>query len=382
MDKESNSKRIVTRSHQGDKVFVSLPVERRKPNSEMAPTPPKQTPEEQLQRLKSEREKIAEEREALQKQKEELQEHRDPADQVRLLQAEKQAQFETIGQFNLGAINQSTEATNRLLGGLINHSQCMQLEIKPPKFSDEEIDNPIEFLNELEKYCKNNSVTEVQLWWVIGSSLTGRAKIWFDIHRSSFNNYEGFKKSFKEEFYSIQYRVKIKNRWSSRRYKSQDGSLGNYFGKQTREAKYFEPVLSQYEINYAVVQQLPVRVRDILATVDFNDTKLVSRALSNLDLAQEERDRYEKSKNSNNYKKDQQSNTQVQTVNSGKVSNQVQTQQFPQQQNYNFSPPVFPNYLVAQQQKFVLPNTNFPPPVLNNPYNFNNSSQQNNSHLN
>lgn len=46
--------------------------------------------------------------------------------------------------------------------------------------------------------------------------------------------------------------------------------------------------MDQYEINYSVVQQLPMRARDALVTIDYGDINIVARALAQLDLSFEE----------------------------------------------------------------------------------------------
>lgn len=42
--------------------------------------------------------------------------------------------------------------------------------------------------------------------------------------------------------------------------------------------------MEKYELHYTVIQQLPLRVREILATVDFADFQRISQCLAHLDL--------------------------------------------------------------------------------------------------
>ena len=82
--------------------------------------------------------------------------------------------------------------------------------------------------------------------------------------------------------------MRLKAQWSARRYTSADQAMQSYFLKQASGAQYFTPKLDQYEINYSVVQQLPMRARDALVTIDYGDTNAVARALAQLDLSFEE----------------------------------------------------------------------------------------------
>lgn len=82
--------------------------------------------------------------------------------------------------------------------------------------------------------------------------------------------------------------VRLKAQWSSRRYASTDQAMQSYYLKQVSVAQYFTPKLDEYEINYTAVQQLPMRARDALVTIDSGNTNAVARALAQLDASFEE----------------------------------------------------------------------------------------------
>lgn len=64
--------------------------------------------------------------------------------------------------------------------------------------------------------------------------------------------------------------------------------MQGYFLKQVSIAQYFTPKLDEYEINYTIVQQLPMCARDALVTIDYGNTNAVARALAQLDASYEE----------------------------------------------------------------------------------------------
>ncbi|XP_048511045.1 uncharacterized protein LOC125500905 [Athalia rosae] len=318
-----------------------------------------QTVDEQMKQLRRERENMEKQKADLELRMTQFATCQELADQVKMLQREK---------------DQRDRASS---------SNNIELDIKAPKFSDEDKSNPIEFLRDLERYFNVHNVNDAKQDWVLGSILEGRAKIWYEANKEVCNTYENFRKHFKREFYSVQYQVKAKNRWSSRRYKSQDGELRSYFRRQSEEAKYFEPALSTYEINYAVVQQLPARIRDLLATIDFNNSELIMQSLSNLDISQEGRE-FDRDK-TQNFNRPNQNRNQIQGVISNNYSRQSRFQSRPNN-NYNNSnnygssymnPTGHRTYYDTVPQQFILPNTRYPPPVLVRPTNYDNQVASN-----
>lgn len=127
---------------------------------------------------------------------------------------------------------------------------------------------------------------------IVENALEGRAKVWYNANRVQFANYEAFKTAFLNEFFSIPVRVRMKSQWASRKHTGQSGTLQTFFLKQITEAEYFSPPLDPYELNYTVVQQLPIRVRKSLVTVDYTDSNSIANSLSQLDMVNEERDRF------------------------------------------------------------------------------------------
>lgn len=188
-----------------------------------------------------------------------------------------------------GQTKDQGDTEERLVNGVINHLQYIHLDVKPPKFSDENKNNPNEFLTDLEKYFHFKNVRDEHKIIVTESLLEGRAKIWMNSGTQTFRSYREFREAFLNEFYSIPIRVKLKNQWLSRRYRNADGNLQEYFYTQMRTAKYFEPELSVYEIIFSILQQFPNRIRESLASVEYNIDS-VSQALSRLDGVQRERD--------------------------------------------------------------------------------------------
>lgn len=175
-----------------------------------------------------------------------------------------------------------------MLNGLVHGIHLMNLNIKPPRFGNDLLANPNEFLELVEKYFRIKKVQEDCQLLVLETLLEGRARDWYRAQNNVFADYASFKTGFLEEFYSVATQVRLKAQWSSRRYAMGDGTMQSYFLRQASVAQYFSPKLDQYEINYSVVQQLPMRARDVLVTVDYAATNVVARALAQLDASYEE----------------------------------------------------------------------------------------------
>lgn len=107
--------------------------------------------------------------------------------------------------------------------------------------------------------------------------------MWMDAERNNILSYELFKIKFLEEFYSVPQRIAVLDRWRSAKYSPSSGTLHEFYQRQVKAARYFEPPLTDYEVNYYVLGQLPERVREVVVSVDYYDVKAVGQALARLD---------------------------------------------------------------------------------------------------
>lgn len=100
---------------------------------------------------------------------------------------------------NNGGSNQ-----NSVIASLLTDIHRINIEIKVPKFSDEDKKHPIEYLNEIENYFKVKNTGDLGKLLVIENSLEGKAKYWFDNNRSTIQTSRHLKKSLGEHFFRSQ----------------------------------------------------------------------------------------------------------------------------------------------------------------------------------
>ena len=81
----------------------------------------------------------------------------------------------------------------------------------------------------------------------------------------------------------------MKTNWLSQRFDPNQGNLQTFFLNQVKEAKYFVPKMESYEVNFSIVQQMPIRVREALVAIDFSDMNKGLQALSQLDATHAEK---------------------------------------------------------------------------------------------
>lgn len=174
-----------------------------------------------------------------------------------------------------------------LVRGILSHFQGMQINTPMPTYNGER-GNAAEFLEKFEKYLIKKGVTNNQKLTIIEDALQGRARAWLEARTSPFIDFNHFKSSFLKEFFSIEARAELKSAWTLRKFKTSDGTLLEYFMNQRRAAKFFNPPLDEYEVNYYIINQLPQRVRDILAVIDYVDSERISQALGRLDSTHKE----------------------------------------------------------------------------------------------
>ena len=166
-----------------------------------------------------------------------------------------------------------------------------QLDIKIPQFKDENSGNPLEFLDDVTRFCQIKKINDECKFKILSVMLQRKARIWFEL-QSSFHTFDEFKKSFIDEFYTVAIQVKIKNKWLNTKFNSNDDkSLQTFYYKQMKKSKYLLPVMTDFEKNYSIVQQFPSGVRKSLASINYNDNNVIVLALANLDEIHDEKRR-------------------------------------------------------------------------------------------
>ena len=164
----------------------------------------------------------------------------------------------------------------------MNQFSHLQLEIKPPKFSNEILKNPMEFLNEYDRFCQIKRISNENKKLLVVQCCKGKARTWAGIH-GNFETYDAFKTVFLEEFYSPPIRTSFKKMWSSRTYYIRDGPYQAYCYRQLKDAEYFITRLSNYEANYTITTQFPAFILRALASVNFNNSTALAQSFAILD---------------------------------------------------------------------------------------------------
>lgn len=261
---------------------------------------------------------------------------------------------------------------------LIDGMRAIHIEVKPPKFRDAQ--NPQVFIEKLDKYFKIKHISLNERLEYLDDVFDGNEKLWFETQ--TFADYASFKKKFIEEFYSVAVRVRIKADWHKRKFDPSKDQLNSYFLNQVKDAQYFTPQMENYELHYTIIQQLPMRIREILSAVDFADFEKICQVLSQLDITF--RDKQESSKRGPLFHGDRteekrgesrgnqsrggegrpmQGGSQQQSNNRGNFAAKVVTS------NIGMSPGraesnshYFTNFN-AEEEKISLPNLSIPPPT-------------------
>lgn len=282
------------------------------------------------------------------------------------------------------------DAGDRLVDGLVNHFQYLNVNVKIPKFTDES--NPKAFIDDVERYLKYKNIHINHQMFVIDSWLEGRLKIWYDINQERLTTFEVFKAAFLDEFYSTPVKVHFKNQWLARKYKQKDGTMQAYFYRQVRDAGYFDPPLTPYEVNYSIIKQFSTRIQIALATLNYSDTKLVAQVLTQLDNTQSECEP-EKNKdfrlintNGNSNGNSYQNNNSFRQNRVNSINTRYGKNSGNNNRNWNTSYNQGQSANNSQQFFEQMPDTRYPPPnyqyINNLPNNTSDSDQQKSSHLN
>ena len=190
---------------------------------------------------------------------------------------------------------------------------------------------------------------------------------------------------FTEGFLNVQTRVKFKAKWLNKKFNSeQDKNLQSFYCNQLREANYLRPIMSDFERNYSIIQQLPQSTRKALAFINYNDNNAIADALENLDeIFQKNQRNFDRKKNNFNYQN--QNNAECVTVAQLHTNNNYRGNSHGRgrgysniNSRYNADNRNDVNTTNSSYLRNTLPDTRFPPPN----YVTYNERNQNNTNLN
>ena len=237
---------------------------------------------------------------------------------------------------------------------LMGNIQSMNIEVKVPEFKDENSQNPLEFLNNVERFCAIKYIREDKKINILNILLQSKARIWYEL-QIPFQNYENFRIAFLNEFFTIPIQVKLKNKWSLKKFNFENNkNLQTYYYEQAKQATYLRPKLSEFEKNFIIIQQFPQFVRKALASINCEETNVIIQTLANLDTLQIERE--------NNLARKQSfhninfNNTDIKQMS---VNNSTRGDYRNSEGNYSNTP--------------ILPDVRFPPPMYNSRQNVQNN---------
>lgn len=288
-----------------------------------------------------------------------------------------------------------TNQANIDVSHLVNGLRSVNIDFRPPKFEGTARENPKEFLNKFDQFCLIKRIDNSVKLFLMGTCLEGRALTWFEAQ--AFTDFDTFRQSFTDEFYSIRAQAHMRSAWINRRYSQQDGSFHTYFFDQIKKARYFEPPLKTYDLHYTIVQQFPLFIRNMLSSADYTNIDLIVQVLDHYDTTNSEKENQKNqtytsqgqgrnhshirhlSAQQSNYRRNNRSR------NNNYFSNQNQSYQFNDpivqkssvnsiptlQSNQNGNPQNYYSYqnqpsLPQSNNNFSFPNFSIPPPPINN----------------
>ena len=85
----------------------------------------------------------------------------------------------------------STQVNNDLVRGILNHFQSQKVNISLPTFDGLSC-NPVEFIQNLEKYNLRKNIPEEVKLVIVEDALKGKAKLWHDARDVPFRNFRDF----------------------------------------------------------------------------------------------------------------------------------------------------------------------------------------------
>lgn len=143
----------------------------------------------------------------------------------------------------------------------MGNGTSMQIEVKMPEFSDENSSNPLEFIENFERFCLMKYIGNNNKLRVLNAALHGKARHWYELQQNILD-FVHIKTTFQNEFNNTTIQINFKDKWLSKRFNSkEDKSLQTYYYKQLKQANYLRPKLTQYEKNFSIIEQFLISAR-------------------------------------------------------------------------------------------------------------------------
>ena len=98
--------------------------------------------------------------------------------------------------------------------------------MKPPTFSGDHKERPIQFLNQLNDYLNIYRLEGKNSLCMISQCLVGNAKKWWQLNDGNFNNVDEFSRAFKNRFWNVDVQKMVRKKIDFNRF--------NESGKSTR----------------------------------------------------------------------------------------------------------------------------------------------------
>ena len=92
-----------------------------------------------------------------------------------------------------------------------------------------------------------------------------------------------FEEGLLREFFSPQIQARLHLNWLTRKFSPKEDSLVEFFYNQRRDAQYIEPKQSELDINLAIFNPIPERLRSVFSAVKASDSDAIHQALLSLD---------------------------------------------------------------------------------------------------
>lgn len=93
-----------------------------------------------------------------------------------------------------------------MLNGLLHGIQSMNINIKPPRFGNDLMANPSEFVRQVKKYFVVKKVSDETKLLLLETLLDGRAVDWYRAQSNAYPDFNSFKAAFSKNFVPLQLR--------------------------------------------------------------------------------------------------------------------------------------------------------------------------------
>lgn len=132
-----------------------------------------------------------------------------------------------------------------------------------PKFRNKEMQHPVKFLEELEKYLKKMKVPPHSQLEMVIEALVGEAQDWASIFQVTWATFADFRRDFLQSFWSEQEQIQLRRRITNHRWQAGHGTMEAHFTHYLGQARLLTTLIPDDLLVAELIKHFPANIQSL-----------------------------------------------------------------------------------------------------------------------